>query len=101
MIPDALAFRDSYKSLKMPVAIIAGEEDRVIDNDAQSARPHRYIAHSTLQRVPGVGYMVHQSPPSAVLQTVDASVPRKFGRGPLHNAAPWRNDGPVLIRGLT
>jgi hypothetical protein len=27
MIPDASVFRDSYKSLKMPVAIIAEEED--------------------------------------------------------------------------
>jgi pimeloyl-ACP methyl ester carboxylesterase len=82
MIPDALAFRDSYKSLKMPVAIIAGEEDRLIDIDEQSARLHRDIAHSTLQRVPGVGHMVHQSSPDAVLRAVDASVAEEVRKRP-------------------
>jgi pimeloyl-ACP methyl ester carboxylesterase len=82
MIPDASVFRDSYKSLKMPVAIIAGEEDRLIDIDEQSARLHRDIAYSTLQRVPGVGHMVHQSSPDAVLRAVDASVAEEVRKRP-------------------
>ena len=40
MIPDALAARDTYSQLKMPVAIIAGAEDRLVDAEDQSARLH-------------------------------------------------------------
>jgi pimeloyl-ACP methyl ester carboxylesterase len=40
MIPDALHFRDRYAELKMPVVIIAGEEDLLIDINSQSARLH-------------------------------------------------------------
>jgi pimeloyl-ACP methyl ester carboxylesterase len=41
MIPDAFHFRDEYANLKMPVVIVAGDEDRLIDIDAQSERLHR------------------------------------------------------------
>ncbi len=74
MIPNASVFRDSYKSLKMPVAIIAGEDDRLIDIDEQSARLHCEIAHSTLHRVIGAGHMVHQTSPGAVLSALEAVV---------------------------
>ena len=36
MIPDAIHFRDEYANLKMPVVIVAGDEDRLVDIDAQS-----------------------------------------------------------------
>jgi pimeloyl-ACP methyl ester carboxylesterase len=36
MIPDAFKLRYHYPELKMPVAIIAGEQDRLIDIDTQS-----------------------------------------------------------------
>ena len=71
MIPDAFAFRDDYKKLTMPVTIIAGEQDRLIDFEAQSARLHRDIKHSTLHRVPGAGHMVHQTAPDLVLSAID------------------------------
>ena len=61
MIPDAFALRSRYADLKMPVVIIAGEEDRLIDIDKQSARLHRDTAQSALHRVPGAGHMVHQT----------------------------------------
>ena len=37
IIPDAFHFEDEYADLKMPVVIIAGEDDRLIDIDKQSA----------------------------------------------------------------
>ncbi len=76
MIPDASVFHDSYKSLKMPVSIIAGEDDRLIDIEAQSARLSRDIRQSTLYRVLGAGHMVHQTSPDAVLSALDATVGR-------------------------
>jgi pimeloyl-ACP methyl ester carboxylesterase len=69
MIPGSL--RKDYARLKMPVAIIAGEEDRLIDIDQQSARLHHEVTQSTLRRVPGVGHMVHQSATDLVMAAID------------------------------
>jgi pimeloyl-ACP methyl ester carboxylesterase len=44
MIPNASHYRNEYSSLKMPVVVIAGEKDRFIDIDAQSARLHSAAA---------------------------------------------------------
>ena len=71
MIPDAFALRSRYADLKMPVVIIAGEEDRLIDIDKQSARLHRDTAQSALHRVPGAGHMVHQTATDAVMLAID------------------------------
>jgi pimeloyl-ACP methyl ester carboxylesterase len=53
IIPDAFHFRDKYANLKMPVVIVAGDEDRLIDIDAQSTRLHREVSQSRFHRVPG------------------------------------------------
>jgi pimeloyl-ACP methyl ester carboxylesterase len=71
MIPAAFALHKDYAALTMPVAIIAGDEDRLIDTDKQSARLHRDIPQSTLRRVPGVGHMVHQSATDLVMAAID------------------------------
>ena len=71
MIPDAFAARDTYSSLRMPVFIIAGAEDRLVDTEAQSARLHREITHSRFRRVPGAGHMVHQTATEAVMAAID------------------------------
>ena len=71
MIPDAFAFSKCYADLKMPVVIVAGQEDRLIDIDKQSARLHEDVTHSTLHRVPGAGHMVHQTATDAVMGAVD------------------------------
>jgi pimeloyl-ACP methyl ester carboxylesterase len=71
MIPDAIIFRDEYKKLKMPVDIIAGEGDRIIDIDEQSARLHREIPQSKFYRLPGVGHMVHQTAPDALMVAIN------------------------------
>jgi pimeloyl-ACP methyl ester carboxylesterase len=78
MIPAAFAFRKHYARLKMPVTIIAGEEDRLIDIDKQSARLHHAVTQSMLRRVPGVGHMVHQTATDFVMAAIDetANQPR-------------------------
>jgi pimeloyl-ACP methyl ester carboxylesterase len=52
MIPDAFHFEDKYPDLKMPVVILAGEDDRLIDIDKQSARLHSDVSQSAFHRVP-------------------------------------------------
>jgi pimeloyl-ACP methyl ester carboxylesterase len=73
MIPDAFTLSERYAELKMPVAIVAGEGDRMIDIDRQSARLHNDIANSTLYRIPDAGHMVHQTATEAVMAAIDQS----------------------------
>jgi pimeloyl-ACP methyl ester carboxylesterase len=71
MIPDAAHFEDRYGELKMPVVIIAGEDDRLIDIDEQSARLHGDVAGSKFHRIPKTGHMIHQTATADVLSAID------------------------------
>jgi pimeloyl-ACP methyl ester carboxylesterase len=71
MIPSAFALRGEYASLKMPVFIIAGEEDRIVDIERQSARLHRDIKQSKFRRVANTGHMVHQTAPAQVMAAIE------------------------------
>lgn len=71
MIPDALSVENEYAKLKMPVSIIAGEDDRLIDIDRQSSRLHADVVQSTFHRVPGNGHMVHQTATGAVMEAIN------------------------------
>ena len=55
----------------MPVSIIAGEEDRLIDIDEQSGRLHGDIVQSNFHRVPGTGHMVHQTATGSVMSAIN------------------------------
>ena len=78
MIPDAFLFRKQYANLKMPVVIVAGEEDRLVDIDAQSTRLHLDVPQSKFHRVPGIGHMVHQSATDAVMSAIDEAAEDQF-----------------------
>jgi pimeloyl-ACP methyl ester carboxylesterase len=71
MIPNAIAMRGDYAGLKMPLVIVSGDGDRLIDTDDQSARLHEDVPHSTFHRVRGAGHMVHQTAPAAVMSAID------------------------------
>ena len=71
MIPDAFQFRDQYANLKMPVVIVAGEEDRLVDIDTQSEQLHRDVPQSRFHRVPGTGHMIHQTATGIVMSAID------------------------------
>jgi pimeloyl-ACP methyl ester carboxylesterase len=71
MIPGAFAARGRYAELKMPVVIVAGEEDKLININDQSARLHSELPNSTMHPVPGAGHMVHQTAPEAVVAAID------------------------------
>ena len=71
MIPNALAASGEYGNLKMPVIIIAGVDDRLIDTDQQSGRLHEEVRHSKMHRVPGTGHMVHQTATSSVMSAIN------------------------------
>ena len=71
MIPAAFALHKRYAALTMPVAIIAGEDDRLVDTNKQSARLHRDVPQSTLRRLVGIGHMVHQSATNVVMAAIE------------------------------
>jgi pimeloyl-ACP methyl ester carboxylesterase len=71
MIPDAFQFRDQYANMTMPMVIVAGEEDRLVDIDTQSERLHRDVPQSRFHRVPGTGHMIHQTATGVVMSAID------------------------------
>jgi pimeloyl-ACP methyl ester carboxylesterase len=71
MIPDAFQFRDPYANMTMPMVIVAGEEDRLVDIDTQSERLHRDVPQSRFHRVPGTGHMIHQTATGVVMSAID------------------------------
>lgn len=71
MIPDAFALRGKYADLEMPVVVIAGDQDRLVDTDAQSARLHEELPRSTFRRVANTGHMVHQTATALVMRAID------------------------------
>jgi pimeloyl-ACP methyl ester carboxylesterase len=71
MIPNAFHFRDEYANLKMPMVIVAGEDDRLVDIDAQSSRLHRDVPQSRFHRVPGTGHMIHQTATGVVMSAIN------------------------------
>ena len=70
MIPSAHALGKRYRLLDIPVAIVAGSEDRLIESE-QSAHLHRDIQHSTLRCIPGTGHMVHQTATEEIMAAID------------------------------
>src|ERR1700761_1697350 len=71
MIPDAFGQRDRYGELKMPVSIVAGDEDKLIDTDTQSARLHGDISQSSFHRIAGNGHMIQQTATDRVMAGID------------------------------
>ncbi|MCP3442314.1 alpha/beta fold hydrolase [Bradyrhizobium sp. CCGUVB14] len=71
LIPNAVEFQHRYAELKMPVVIIAGDADRLIDTEKQSARLHRDISHSRFHRLSGAGHMIEQTQTDDVMAAID------------------------------
>ena len=70
MIPDAFMLRGQYADLKMPVVILAGEQDRLIDIDIQSARLHSDVSQSSFHRIAGNGHMIQQTATDNVMSAI-------------------------------
>lgn len=70
MIPAAVASSARLKELRLPVTIIAGADDKVVDTAAHSSRLHREVPGSELIEVPSVGHMVHYAVPEQIVAAV-------------------------------
>ncbi len=59
MIPAASSLSKRYDQLTVPVVIIAGGADKVVDPDKHARRLHGELQDSELHVLPGLGHMVH------------------------------------------
>jgi len=69
MVPSAAAMEHRYRDLKVPVAIVAGEGDKVVSPE-QSSRLAGEIHESQLLVMSGVGHMVHYTAKDTIAQTI-------------------------------
>lgn len=83
-----------YRELRLPVAILAGRGDRIVDPKKHSGRLHAELRRSTFRVLDGVGHMVHHSNPKAVADAVDEV--NRLGRLPPQSAdEPGAGAGPL------
>jgi pimeloyl-ACP methyl ester carboxylesterase len=73
MQPAAAALSGRYPELRLPVTIMAGADDEVIDPEAHSVRLHRDLPDSQLLVQPGAGHMVHYAAPEKLAAAVTAT----------------------------
>jgi pimeloyl-ACP methyl ester carboxylesterase len=75
-----------YGDLQVPVIIVAGEDDRIIDSHAHSARLHGDVPGSELLLIPGTGHMVHHVVPIRIAQAVrgNTSLDRRASADEVH-----------------
>jgi pimeloyl-ACP methyl ester carboxylesterase len=69
MVPAAAAMAPHYGSLGVPVTIVAGSGDAMVD-PVQAERFHETIPGSRLHLIDGVGHMVHYSATDAVAAAI-------------------------------
>jgi pimeloyl-ACP methyl ester carboxylesterase len=84
MVPAAAALQDSYRSIRVPTAIVAGDADQVADVRRQSLRLHELLPQSRLWLLRGAGHMAHYASPGAVFDAIDYVAGRAalaWGRG--------------------
>ena len=72
MVSAVAEMQHHYRELSMPVVIMAGTKDRIVDHRKHSIRLHEEIAQSALRLVPGVGHMLHYSAPEQVVDAIEA-----------------------------
>lgn len=75
MIPGALALRDRYKDLTLPVVILAGFSDKVVFK-RRAEQLKAAIRGSALDIVHGAGHMIHYQATAQVTEAVEAVVRR-------------------------
>lgn len=73
MIPSAAALAARYGGLGLPVTIMAGTGDRMVDTASQSAALHRCLPHSRFLPQEDAGHMIHHTHTEAVAQAIETA----------------------------
>jgi len=59
-----------YKELDVPIRLLAGSDDGIVDTNTHSVRLQRELAQSTLKVIPRCGHMVHHAAPNEVARAI-------------------------------
>lgn len=70
MVPAAAALSRRYDELTMPMTIVAGSGDRIVDTDDQSERLHDSLAHSRFVKIDRAGHMAHHTASQMVIGAI-------------------------------
>jgi pimeloyl-ACP methyl ester carboxylesterase len=70
MTPSVMELQSHYAELQMPVVIVAGEDDQIVDVERHAARLHDKLPRSELTIVPRQGHMVHHHAPEQLVWAV-------------------------------
>lgn len=70
MIQGAAAIHARLHELRLPMVIMAGTSDKIVDFDTQSAALHGQVPNSALMPVEDAGHMVHHIAPIAVAEVI-------------------------------
>lgn len=71
MVPAAALLAERYGELDLPIAIIAGSGDKVVDPAAQSNRLAQLTLHHDAELVEGAGHMVHYYVPGRIAAVIN------------------------------
>ena len=71
MVPSAQRLSVRYRELTLPIAIIAGSGDQIIDVDRNALRLHAEVQHSELVLDQQAGHMPHYADPRRVMEAVE------------------------------
>jgi pimeloyl-ACP methyl ester carboxylesterase len=73
IMPAAQRLHSRYAGIGLPVTIVAGRGDRIVDPALQSERLHQDLPGSRLTLIDGAGHMVHQTAPGEVIAALRAA----------------------------
>jgi pimeloyl-ACP methyl ester carboxylesterase len=72
MVSGAASLKEHYGELAMPVAIMAGRGDKIVEIEPHPMRLHGLVRQSTLEVIDGTGHMIHHASPDKVAAAVEA-----------------------------
>lgn len=71
MAASAMKLQQRYSELKLPIVVLAGDGDKMVDFDRQSGRFHEEVPRSELVVIPGAGHMAHHTAPDEIVAAVE------------------------------
>lgn len=79
LVPSLVELGRHYGKLDMPVAIVAGEEDRIASPYFHAVPLSRALPDARLTLMPDVGHMLHHFRPDAIVAAIDDVAERSNG----------------------
>lgn len=83
MIPEAADLAEHYSELSIPIAIVAGVGDRIVDCESQAGRLGAELPQRRLRKISDAGHMIHHTVPDKVAAVIlDVARMALAGRSP-------------------